>query len=453
MGLLSMLAELTAALVAVACARGDGFDSSLMQIAAVEKTQEQTNEQWTRIAYSDPSISQTLIALLRSLRQPIWHRRGCVAVWDLAGTIPGFCQDCSGTSPGCSPPQDPQARLGARELEQCSVLNCYRRSEHACGPLGWRILDMALQDIQALAAGATRVRINSVGDPNDGVVSTANTWPIEDVRLGRSIGAARTISSTQVSAIWSGTQVNRMWKTCSGNYVALDVMIYQACGNNNGLHWASSTSKWSLLGSTVGLELYIDAAASPSPTLSPTASPTPSPTASPSASPTSSPSPSPTPSPTPSPAPSPTASPTASPSASPTASPSVSPTPSPTPNPTASPSASPTASPTVMSMPLTVAGKGDPHLVNVHGQKFDLYQPGVHPLIRIPKATRKTTALLVLARATQIGDGCNDMARWRILRRSTSRACGRATERRASLGPWTPSGQAAPSGAPFTAYT
>jgi hypothetical protein len=46
----------------------------------------------------------------------------------------------------------------------------------------------------------------------------------------------------------------------------------------------------------------------------------------------------------------------------------------------------------------------------VHGQRFDLYQPGVHPLIRIPKQPAgRTTAFLVLARATHIGAACSDM--------------------------------------------
>ena len=86
-----------------------------------------------------------------------------------------------------------------------------------------------------------------------------------------------------------------------------------------------------------------------------------------------------------------------------TPSPSASPTPTPTASPTPSPTDSPTAS------PVTVAATGDPHLVNVHGQRFDIFQPGVHPLIRIPQSVRRKTAFLVLAKATRVGDGCNDM--------------------------------------------
>ena len=45
--------------------------------------------------------------------------------------------------------------------------------------------------------------------------------------------------------------------------------------------------------------------------------------------------------------------------------------------------------------PTAASGTGDPHLVNVHGQKFDLYQPGLHPLIRIPRSQKERTGLLV----------------------------------------------------------
>merc|ERR1719450_1893707 len=75
------------------------------------------------------------------------------------------------------------------------------------------------------------------------------------------------------------------------------------------------------------------------------------------------------------------------------------PTPSPTPSPTS-------ATPSFGAM----AATGDPHLVNVHGQKFDLYQPGLHTLIRIPKtAAGDKTSFLVQALATRLGDGCEDM--------------------------------------------
>jgi hypothetical protein len=83
-----------------------------------------------------------------------------------------------------------------------------------------------------------------------------------------------------------------------------------------------------------------------------------------------------------------------------------------TPSPTASPTAAPTAAAPAAaggSGPLSVSGTGDPHLVNVHGQRFDLYQPGVHPLVRIPRSAGRKSALLVAARATRLGDGCKEL--------------------------------------------
>ncbi|CAK0861449.1 unnamed protein product [Prorocentrum cordatum] len=97
------------------------------------------------------------------------------------------------------------------------------------------------------------------------------------------------------------------------------------------------------------------------------------------------------------------------------------PTPSPTPSPTVaagSPTASPTPSPTAGPLPsggtggpgqVDPSGKGDPHLQNVHGQRFDLMKPGQHVLINIPRGQRADRALLrVQAYARRLG-GCADM--------------------------------------------
>ena len=130
---------------------------------------------------------------------------------------------------------------------------------------------MPLEDVQALAAGATRVRINSRGGgPSDSVVSTANSWPIEDVRLGRTIATARTLTSAQASTVWSGTRVSHMVKTCIGTAGGLDTTIYHACSNGQGLHWggclnaecSTEGSGWTST-STEELELYIDATVVP----------------------------------------------------------------------------------------------------------------------------------------------------------------------------------------------
>jgi len=57
--------------------------------------------------------------------------------------------------------------------------------------------------------------------------------------------------------------------------------------------------------------------------------------------------------------------------------------------------------------------KGDPHLQNIHGEKFDLMQPGKHTLLQIPRQKSvevgMPTLLLVRALAARMGPQCADM--------------------------------------------
>merc|ERR1719382_532484 len=63
----------------------------------------------------------------------------------------------------------------------------------------------------------------------------------------------------------------------------------------------------------------------------------------------------------------------------------------------------------------TVAGAGasavgDPHLQNVHGERFDLMKPGKHVLINIPRGVSAEKALFrVQADARRLGGQCADM--------------------------------------------
>jgi len=99
----------------------------------------------------------------------------------------------------------------------------------------------------------------------------------------------------------------------------------------------------------------------------------------------------------------PTIAPTPRPTPSPTP-PTPSPTLSPTPSPTLSPTPSPTSSPT----PYVVSGTGDPHLSNVRGEHFDIYQPGTIALLHLPRlAEPARTLLLVEADARRMGDVCS----------------------------------------------
>lgn len=53
---------------------------------------------------------------------------------------------------------------------------------------------------------------------------------------------------------------------------------------------------------------------------------------------------------------------------------------------------------------------GDPHLVNVYGQRFDLAQSGIHTMLLIPRWAEPHGAVLgVVASAEQHGVACADM--------------------------------------------
>jgi len=52
---------------------------------------------------------------------------------------------------------------------------------------------------------------------------------------------------------------------------------------------------------------------------------------------------------------------------------------------------------------------GDPHLTNVHGERFDLMQAGKHLLIQIPRKHGETTLLRVDAVAERVGGQCADL--------------------------------------------
>jgi hypothetical protein len=56
------------------------------------------------------------------------------------------------------------------------------------------------------------------------------------------------------------------------------------------------------------------------------------------------------------------------------------------------------------------AATGDPHLQNVHGERFDLMKPGNHVLLNIPRGMSAENALLrVQADARRLGGHCADM--------------------------------------------
>ncbi|CAK0899450.1 unnamed protein product [Prorocentrum cordatum] len=52
---------------------------------------------------------------------------------------------------------------------------------------------------------------------------------------------------------------------------------------------------------------------------------------------------------------------------------------------------------------------GDPHLQNLHGERFDLMKPGKHLLIQVPRKSPENTLLRVDADAQREGGQCTDM--------------------------------------------
>jgi hypothetical protein len=76
----------------------------------------------------------------------------------------------------------------------------------------------------------------------------------------------------------------------------------------------------------------------------------------------------------------------------------------------AGPTPSPTPSPTQAVQASGASAVGDPHLQNVHGERFDLMMPGRHVLIDIPRGGRAENAVLrVVAEARQLGGSCADI--------------------------------------------
>jgi len=60
--------------------------------------------------------------------------------------------------------------------------------------------------------------------------------------------------------------------------------------------------------------------------------------------------------------------------------------------------------------PSAVSATGDPHLQNIHGERFDLMAPGSHVLINIPRGEpAENTLLRVQANARRLGGQCEEI--------------------------------------------
>merc|ERR1719382_2265199 len=86
-------------------------------------------------------------------------------------------------------------------------------------------------------------------------------------------------------------------------------------------------------------------------------------------------------------------------------------TPAPTPAPTSAPTPAPTpaAMTSIMGFGMGISAVGDPHLTNIHGERFDLMKPGKHNLITIPRKPVRGALLRVYADAQRFGGQCDDI--------------------------------------------
>jgi hypothetical protein len=85
------------------------------------------------------------------------------------------------------------------------------------------------------------------------------------------------------------------------------------------------------------------------------------------------------------------------------------PTAAPTPPPTPSPTAPPTTASTAGTNGGSTSAKGDPHLQNINGQRFDLMRPGKHVLLHIPRGAEAPHVLLrVEAEVQRLGAQCGE---------------------------------------------
>ena len=66
--------------------------------------------------------------------------------------------------------------------------------------------------------------------------------------------------------------------------------------------------------------------------------------------------------------------------------------------------------PTPAPTPAAASATGDPHLENIHGERFDLMKPGKVVLVQIPRGSSADDSLLTVeADAHQLGGFCADM--------------------------------------------
>lgn len=164
----------------------------------------------------------------------------------------------------------PDEKIDPRKLQQ--LLNhattvqprsAWTRIVHCAGPESKNRMDLTTEAIQMLAQTVTRVKICTMGDALDCVVSSENSFPIQMLRQGL-IFSQKACGKECIASIWSNVNKNRldhMWSKCGKEKRKLNVssLLYHACGNKQGLHLGigdKSECGWTHRGSD-SLEVFI----------------------------------------------------------------------------------------------------------------------------------------------------------------------------------------------------
>lgn len=129
-----------------------------------------------------------------------------------------------------------------------------------------RSFHVPVEEVRALAKGASRVHIRSAANPAFSVTSAAGSFPIRRLRQGKCMSLTTkkaSVSKTMAQSIWHGDSrvVAHMVSRAPQNEIAdhgLSVALYHASGNQNGLHIIHDRFCGWKYGSLDAIEVYID---------------------------------------------------------------------------------------------------------------------------------------------------------------------------------------------------
>lgn len=130
------------------------------------------------------------------------------------------------------------------------------------------VWDVPPSEVPALAARASRLRIQQRDAPEMAVESRPECYPIQNLRRGEPIGFGLGPSRQEIQESWTTPEgataeliPDRLWHTkhhwLRRDHDKLAKKIYHCCDNGDGIHWDENFSSWTV-GGDEDLELYID---------------------------------------------------------------------------------------------------------------------------------------------------------------------------------------------------